>query len=130
MSKETTINEIKELQRQIEEKKKSLRPLFESGLQEIFAKYPDVTKIEVRVNNHEFNDGEETFFRLYYDDLDVHFSNGSSIGGWDGESGDDVPSNGEAIADEFSDFFGQFDVDDFFEEVFGDEDSSIEFLRK
>lgn len=126
MSKETTIQQLKALQRQIEEQKKNLKPLLEAGLAELFEKHPTVKTLEVGVNNHEFNDGEPTYFSLRYNDMTVHFYDGIELSSYDAR---ELPQH-EAARDEFVKFFDEFDVDGFYEEVFGDAYESLTFEVK
>lgn len=127
MSKETAIQALKDLQNEIIERKKSLRPLFEGGLQELFTKHPTVKNLSVRINNHAFNDGDPTHFSLYYKDgLSVNFSDGVVISAYDGDEGD-VTEQHEAIRKEFIKFFGEFDVDGFYETLYGDAYESLTF---
>lgn len=123
MSKETAIQALKDLQKEIVKKKKSLRPLFETGLAELFMKHPLVKSLEVSVNNHEFNDGEPTYFGLHYENLTVHFSDGVELSSYDDR---ELPQH-EAARDEFVKFFGEFDVDGFYETLYGDAYESLTF---
>lgn len=128
MSKETAIQALKNLQQEIVEKKKSLRPLFEDGLQELFAKYPFVKSLRIGLNNHEFNDGDATHFSLYYEDMDVHFTDDVILGGYENE-GEPTDAH-KAAHKKFVKFFGEFDVDGFYETLYGDAYESIYFKSK
>lgn len=125
MSKETAIQALKQLQQEIAEKKKSLRPMFETGLAELFQKHPLVKRLEISVNNHEFNDGEATYFGLYHDDMTVYFSDGIKLGSYNEEEG--ATKQHVAVRDEFVKFFGEFDVDGFYETIYGDAYESLTF---
>lgn len=128
MSKETAIQALKDLQKEILEKKKSLRPLFEDGLQELFAKHPLVKSLEVSVNNHEFNDGEPTYFSLYHEDMTVRFSDDLELSSYDEEG--KATKQQVAAREEFVEFFGEFDVDGFYEHLYGDAYESLTFEVK
>lgn len=127
MNKETAIQALKTLQQEIADKKKALRPLFENGLRELFAsQQPAVKSVEVRINNHEFNDGDATYFGFYYDDLGISFSDGTAISDYNGDEGA-VTDQHRAAQAEFVKFFGEFDVDGFYETLYGDAYESLTF---
>lgn len=127
MNKETAILALKTLQQEIADKKKALRPLFEDGLRELFAsQQPAVKSVEVRINNHEFNDGDATYFGFYYDDLGISFSDGVAIDDYNGDEGEATDRH-EAVREEFVKFFGEFDVDGFYETLYGDAYESLSF---
>lgn len=129
MSKETVIQALKSLQNEIIEKKKALRPLFEGGLLALFQKHPIVKSLEVNVNNHEFNDGEATYFGFHYGDMTVNFSDGVVISPYDEDVGSPSKEH-EAARDEFVKVFSEFNVDDFYETIYGDAYESLTFKVK
>lgn len=126
MSSKTAIQALKQLQQEIIEKKKSLRPLFEDGLLELFKKHPTVKSLEVSINNHEFNDGEATYFGVHYEYMTVHFSDGIELSSYD----ERVLPQHEAARDEFVAAFSEFDVDGFYETLYGDAYESLTFKRR
>lgn len=126
MSKETAIQQLKALQQQIVEQKKNLKPLFEAGLAELFEKHPLVKELNVHINNHEFNDGDATYFGFNYEDLGASFSDDVVLSPYDGDEGDATKQH-EAARDEFVKFFSEFDVDGFYETLYGDAYESLTF---
>lgn len=126
MSKNIAIQALKDLQKEIVEKKKSLRPMFETGLAELFQKHSLVKSLELNVNNHEFNDGDATHFSLYYEDMTVNFSDGVVISPYDEDVGSPSKEHG-VTRDEFVNFFNEFAVDDFYETLYGDAYESLTF---
>lgn len=129
MSKNAAIQALKSLQQEIVEKKKSLRPLFEDGLLALFQKHPVVKSLEVSVNNHEFNDGDATYFGFNYEDMTVNFYDGVVISPYDEDVGSPSKEHG-VTRDEFVNFFGEFDVDGFYETLYGDAYESLTFNCK
>lgn len=126
MSKNAAIQALKDLQQEIVEKKKSLRPLFEDGLLALFQKYPLVKSYEARINNHEFNDGDATYFGFNYEDGAINFTDGVAISEYNGDEGD-VTEQHKAIRGEFVKFFSEFAVDGFYETLYGDAYESLTF---
>lgn len=63
--------QIKELERvRLDRSKQYL----DDSIREIFNKYPTLENISITVNNHEFNDGEPTYFGVYYEDAELEFN--------------------------------------------------------
>jgi hypothetical protein len=67
MNKQDIIIKAKQLKEQIETNEKELQGLFLNDLKEFLQKYPDIKEIQVYINNHEFNDGEPTYFSVNWD---------------------------------------------------------------
>lgn len=117
---------IKIAQSQIEEAKKELKVIFKTGVKELLASYPEVDRIDININNYEFNDGSPEYWSLYYEDLIVVFKNGDEFDEFNG-FGEKKAVYGP-IRQKIVEFFAQFDVDSFYEDVFGDDgDSSVSF---
>jgi hypothetical protein len=104
--------------------KEELPSLFDTGLKELFAKHPTVTGLSVRINNHEFNDGDATYFGFYYEDLTLEV-NGEEFEG-DSYSAKEE-SETEKIRQEFVKFFEDFDTNGFYEHRHSDEYESVSF---
>lgn len=66
-----SINSIKEKTMRIKTLKTEIKETFNAALKQVFIDYPGLSKIEMRVNNHEFNDGDPTYFSLYIDGMEV-----------------------------------------------------------
>ncbi len=126
------IAEIKELQNQISEKTKALEKIFKDGLTVLLSEYKSqIDSITIHINNHEFNDGDPTYFSLNYDDLTLNYQD---------ELGNEYeyePYNNDAnnkalglIHKTLVDFFKAFDTKDFYEGLFGDRYDSITFEVK
>lgn len=68
--------ELREMKRKIEDYKKLLAKDFWRAVDVIFNKYPTLKSVSCGVNNHEWNDGDETYFGVYYEDgFDMKFKN-------------------------------------------------------
>lgn len=122
MNKSEIKNKIKELELQINSLKEDLSSLFKSELVSLM-NGNGVVRIEMRVNNHEFNDGDATSFSLYYEDLSIILSDGREIEPYS-ESNKDLKN----LRQEFVDFFGEFQS--IFESEFGDVYESVAFTIK
>lgn len=73
--KTNRIEEYKQFEKTIEERKKAVKIEFLENLLEYFKNSPEISYINVRVNNHEFADGDATSFSIYYEDeVNVKFS--------------------------------------------------------
>lgn len=105
-----TINKIKELQQSIKDTMKSLEASFKEGLLKFMIEN-DIESFDIRVNNHEFNDGDLTYFSLYYEYLEI----------------EDLS---EEVCSKITNFFSLFDVDGFYESIFGDIHEYINFSVK
>jgi hypothetical protein len=102
-----TIQKIKELNKQIDDAFKALETEFKDGLLQLMREN-NIKSFDVGVNNHEFNDGDATYFSLYYEDLEI----------------EGIPKE---VCEKISKFFGNFDVRDFHERMFGGKYENIEF---
>jgi len=126
-----TLTEIKQqvadLHKQIEALKETLQLSFKEDLKELLQKHKGkFDEISMGINNHEFNDGDSTYFSLYYDDLTLIYTNadGESVecGGY-GEESDNKEM--ESIREEFFELFSSYDVDNLHEEIYGGEYGTI-----
>lgn len=97
---------------------------FKEALIELFKKYSNVQAITIRINNHEFNDGDATFFSLNYDDIAMDFKEVE-----EGEEADidysNASENQRKVLKEFADLFEDCDVAFLYESLFGDEHESV-----
>jgi hypothetical protein len=127
-------NKINELQKQIESYEKELAAHFDTELETLFASKVNAIEgytldsINVGINNHEFNDGDATYFSLHYEDLRLVFTD--SIGEEveiDGYSDHAIEDKAEKIREEIIELFELFDSGDFYESKFGDAYESIQF---
>lgn len=105
-----TIQKIKELNKQIDDAFKALETEFKNGLLQLM-KENNIKRFDVGINNHEFNDGDATYFGLDYEYLEI----------------EDVP---EEVCEKISEFFDNFAIRNFYEEMFRDKYENIEFRVK
>lgn len=115
---------IESLQKEINNTLDSIRGEFQSGLKDLFIKYPKVKEINVGINNYEYNDGEPESFSLYYDDLTLIDQDDEEYDGY--EEGHEL----EKAHDEFVNYFSTFDIDDFFETLYSEFESLEISLNK
>ena len=111
----STIEIIKSHIQRIEESKKELESLFHSGVKELLQKY-DIQQISMSINNHDYNDGDSTYFALNYEWMKVTFKNSDT---YEGECRKNA-SNYPGIYKEIVDFFRIFDNNHFYEQIFGE----------
>ena len=62
-----TLKKIEDLNEQLYKVKNQLVTEFKSELKKIFVDNPTLDRVEMYVNNHEFNDGDATSFYIGYD---------------------------------------------------------------
>ncbi len=126
---------ITDLQTTIASELKKLDALFDEGLVALLNKNKNavegytIESLSVRVSNHEFNDGDRTYFHLNYEDcisLYVVDSKGEEVE-ISYEEDVEFAEKFTDVIKEFESFFGSFDVGDFFENRFGDSYDSISF---
>jgi hypothetical protein len=126
MNKITEIkNRIADLNTQITSAKKELTELFNIELPAfILSKVSAVEgytleSVYIYINNHEFNDGDATYFSFNYDDMTVTFTD--SIGEeYEVESYAKVNPELLKTRTDIIDFFSSFDANDFYELRFGE----------
>lgn len=119
------IKQIKELNSQIRTKKKELKDSFEIELLKLLLENPELKNVTAYVNNHEFNDGDATNYSFYYDSLTLNFKDGTEYD--DCSKKDSVK---ELIREKFVQFFGLFDVDNFYEFAYSDWYQDVAFSVK
>lgn len=116
-----TLNKIKDLNEQLIDVKKQLVAEFKAELKKIFVDNPTLDSIEMYVNNHEFNDGDTTYFEIGYEDLKIVID------------GDEVErdyddNNSNPIIESLVHLFGE--VQCIHEDLYGDEYEHIVIHRK
>ena len=115
------LNKLNEIKDQRIELTKQLKTEFNKTLKQIFIDNPDLEKIYMYLNNHEFNDGDATRFYLGYDDLTLTIK-GEEIG-HNYEKDDNSPV--------MNDIYELFDcTQDIHEDMFGEEYESLEITRE
>jgi hypothetical protein len=129
---ETIKLEIDNLNKQIFDLKSKIKNSFHDDLKSLVLENKDkFDRIEITVNNHEFNDGDATRFSLYYDDMVLVYLD---------EQGEEVEQRGkygdinspemEVIRQKFVELFSVYDVDDIYESIYGDEYGRITIESK
>ena len=66
-----TLSKIHDLNEQVRIAKNDLATEFKTELKKIFVDHPALESVEMYVNNHEFNDGDTTYFEIGYEDLKI-----------------------------------------------------------
>jgi hypothetical protein len=70
------IEKLQELNNQRDALLKQMRNEFEASIKQLFVENENVHGIYMYLNNHEFNDGDQTNFYIGYDDLELRDSEG------------------------------------------------------
>ena len=117
------LKSVEAAQKTIKDNKKNLEEIYKIQIQNILKPYENICAIRIRLNNHEFNDGEATYFSLYYDDVILEFNDGSEYKGYP-----KVEEN-EKIRQEIRKFFAQFDIEHFYEDMYGDDYESVRIVK-
>lgn len=94
---------------------------FRGGLEALLRAHPEVDHLSVPLNNHEFNDGDATYFSFTWEDLTMVLNDDEEIDGYDGTD------EQKQLRQVFVDFFETFDDDALWERLFGDEYESVNF---
>lgn len=124
----TTIKaEIANHQNQIE----ALKTTFKLDLHDLIEKHKDkISGIRVGVNNHEFNDGDQTYFGLHYEDMTLVYSDSEGVEREQTSYGDSDNPEMETIREEFISLFTAYDVDGFYESLYGDAYEEVSIWEK
>lgn len=125
------MNTIETIKNKIEKNKNDLQIIFIEKLTELLKKcsiqFPEFKNIKIHINNHEFNDGDPTYFSLYYTDLIIimedTLGNETEFEKYNIEDKKEL----QILRKEFVDFFQQFDFDNFYEILFEKFDENIYF---
>jgi hypothetical protein len=123
MSK-TKINEFKKISQLVNEVKAE----FFENLKQLFVDNPKLALITIRVNNHEFNDGDTTSFSLYYEDLTVMDADGNEYQRLSYIPKDNKKENHPLIIAVYE-LFEEYDVMDLHERIYGNKHSRIVITR-
>ncbi len=118
---------IKDLQDEIDTKETKLERLFKEGLIQLLGAQKDIKSVSCHLNNHEFNDGDQTYFSLNYDDLTLTSQNDEEYDGYYGDKPTDKQKEYGLIAKSFVEFFKSFDIKSFYENMFGEYQERISF---
>ena len=107
----------------------SVKEEFEKNLKAVFENNPTLVRISMRINNHEFNDGDSTSFSLYYEDLTIIDTDGNEIQRNDYSAEDEDRNNNHPLVKAAFSLFDKYDVNGFFEYLYGDEFDELEISR-
>jgi hypothetical protein len=125
----TIKSEIDGLQNKIEDLKNGMKVAFKLDLQDLIEKHKDkIDAIRVGVNNHEFNDGDQTYFGLHYEDMTLVYSDSEGAATY--TYGDSDNEEMESIREEFVKLFAAYDVDGFYESLYGDAYEEVSIWEK
>ena len=118
-----TLSKLADLNRQREEIIDRLQDEFNDALKQVFVDNPTLEKINMYVNNHEFNDGDATTFYIGWEDMTITVDGVEMQREWDRTTKNYVSN---PILENLTELFGQ--VQDIHENIYGDayEDLTIE----
>jgi len=112
---------ILQLQKEINSLLKEMESKFRETLKEYLKSNSIINSVRININNHEFNDGDATYFGLYYDDLVVEYGDEGEFSGYEKNVSKEIKEAREGLVKLFEDF----DVLDFYENIFGGYSESI-----
>jgi hypothetical protein len=118
-----TLNKLEDLNRQRKEIIDRLQDEFNDALKQVFVDNPTLEKINMSVNNHEFNDGDATSFYIGWEDMTITVDGVEMQREWDRTTKNYVSN---PILENLIELFGQ--VQDIHENIYGDayEDLTID----
>lgn len=102
---------------------------FKANLLQLFEDNPTLLKFKIRVNNHEFNDGDATHFSLYYEDVEVTDADGNIFERNDYGCSDPDRNRENTLVKAVYDLFDRYERGNLHEYLFGDESGYIEVSR-
>ena len=88
-----TLKKLAELENQRREVIDQLSKEFHEALKQVFVDNPKLEKINMYVNNHEFNDGDATSFYLGWEDMTVTIDGEEISRDWNKGSNNPVVNN-------------------------------------
>jgi flagellar capping protein FliD len=118
-----TLSKLADLNRQREEIIDRLQDEFNDALKQVFVDNPTLEKINMSVNNHEFNDGDATSFYIGWEDMTITVDGVEVQREWNSKTKEYVSN---PILENLIELFGQ--VQDIHENIYGDayEDLTID----
>ena len=118
-----TLSKLADLNRQRKEIIDRLQDEFNDALKQVFVDNPTLEKINMYVNNHEFNDGDATSFYIGWEDMTITVDGVEMQREWDRTTKNYVPN---PTLENVIELFGQ--VQDIHEDIYGDayEDLTID----
>ena len=102
---------------------------FKANLAQLFEDNPTLLQFKIRVNNHEFNDGDATNFSLYYEDVEVTDTDANIFERNDYGCSDPDRNRSNPLVTAVYDLFNRYDTGNLHEYLFGDEYDYIEVSR-
>jgi len=120
-----TIKKLEELNTQRYEIINQLVKEFNSTLKQVFVDNPTLEKIDMYINNHEFNDGNATSFHIGWEDMTITVDGDEMQREWDSKTKKYVSN---PILENLIDLFGQ--VQDIHEDIYGDEYENLTIDRE
>ena len=118
-----TLSKLADLNRQRKEIIDRLQDEFNDALKQVFVDNPTLEKINMSVNNHEFNDGDATSFYIGWEDMTITVDGVEMQREWDRTTKNYVAN---PTLENVIELFGQ--VQDIHENIYGDayEDLTID----
>ena len=110
-----TLSKLADLNRQRKEIIDRLQDEFNDALKQVFVDNPTLEKINMSVNNHEFNDGDATSFYIGWEDMTITVDGVEMQREWDRTTKNYVPN---PTLENVIELFGQ--VQDIHENIYGD----------
>jgi hypothetical protein len=120
-----TIKKLEELNTQRYKIINQLEKEFNSTLKQVFVDNPTLEKIDMYINNHEFNDGNATSFCIGWEDMTITVDGDEMQREWDSKTKKYVSN---PILENLIDLFGQ--VEDIHEDIYGDEYENLTIDRE
>lgn len=102
MTNQEIKQKVKQLETEIQALQEESARLFKSELAALM-RAKKVSKVKMGVNNHEFNDGDATYFSLYWEDLTITMNDGRER-----ESHGDENKDLELVRKKFITLFSNF----------------------
>ena len=110
-----TLSKLADLNRQRKEIIDRLQDEFNDALKQVFVDNPTLEKINMSVNNHEFNDGDATSFYIGWEDMTITVDGVEVQREWNRNTKEYVSN---PILENLIELFGQ--VQDIHENIYGD----------
>jgi hypothetical protein len=129
MNKDEIKNKINELKKKIKEAKAELKDVFESTILDFMTKN-NILSFTFHVNNHEFNDGDATYFSIYFDGGSLTYKDENGETQEIEDFYDIKDKNLKTIVKDATSLFESFDIEDFYEDEYGGAYESITFKVK
>lgn len=127
--KTENVNKLTEQYKIVNEIENEAIAEFRSNLAQLFEDNPTLLQFKIRINNHEFNDGDATSFSIYYEDVEVTDADGNIFERNDYGSSDPDRNRSNPLVNAVYDLFSTYDTGNLHERLFGDEYDYIEVSR-